>query len=274
MTDTTGAQGRWPNAPLALVLAQVRFETTPETDTDAVVRRLTESVGQDFPRNNALQQFSFVLGEGNQQEFSSFPEAVGNDLMSEDGTRVLRSQQGVLTYTTSSYCDFPAFLTEWTGYMQVLCGTESIRVQRLGLRYVDFIIPAAGHLPEEYLADGFGRSPSVLGEQSAISFNLFDYEREEGGHLRIQFGRGFGPPSFPPDLIDTALLLPGSLMQQYSEGLSGVLDMDRWRPANDMMTAHDIAHEFSDLRSDISNSFKAIITPLAIREWQTPLVRG
>ncbi len=273
MADTTRAQGRWPNAPLALVLAQVRFEPSPETGTDSVVHRLNEQIGNEFTRNNTLQQFSLVLGDGKPQQFVPSPETVGNDLLTEDGSRVLRVQSGALTYITSSYHNFPAFLAQWSGYIQALCGAESIRALRLGLRYVDFIIPSDGHIPENYLVEGFGRSPSVLGAQSPISWNLFDYEREAGGRLRIQYGRGFGPPSLPPDLMGT-VPPPGSLTQQYAEGLSGVLDMDCWRPANEAMSADDIAGEFSALRDDIATAFRAIITPLATREWQTALPKG
>lgn len=268
MNDTPKAQGRWPNAPLALVLAQVRFEPTPETGIEYLSAAIRERTGGEYPQTNALQQISFVVGENSAVSPIAQPVVVGHDLLTDDGTRSVRFQEGALTYSASTYHDFPTFMGQLNVLLGALCDAGAPRVLRLGLRYVDFVIPSQGHVPEDYLIDDFCRSPKVLGEQSPIAFSLYDYERDLGGRLRIHFGRGFGPPMLPPDLLDS-VPPPQFLVAKYSSGVSGVLDIDRWRPANEEMSAQQIADEFVVLREDMARAFHAIISDHARTEWRT-----
>ncbi len=84
--------------------------------------------------------------------------------------------------------------------------------------------------------------------------------------MRVQFGRGFAPPSLPPDL-DGSVLLPPVLLKKYTEGPSAVLDIDRWRVDSRRLLAGEIADEFQRLRDDICMTFSRIITPEAEAEW-------
>lgn len=64
-----------------------------------------------------------------------------------------------------------------------------VKVQRLGLRYVDFITPTAGKAPEDYFNDGFGCMIHAFGE---IPDCLREPRVPSGtdGAMRVQFGRG------------------------------------------------------------------------------------
>lgn len=269
MTATRQALGRWPNAPLALVLAQVRFEPTTENSPQLLAERIKQRTGSSYPHSIPLQQISFFVGQGNQPSIPHMPETAGIDLRNSAYVEAIRLQLGALTFTTSDYQHSADFAVQWRSLMDALCGTSELRVLRLGMRYVDFIIPSAGHVPEDYFLDGLGRSPAALGEQSPIAFNLYDYARPDGGQLRVQFGRGFGPPGLPPDLQDT-VLPPVRLSTKSDSSLSAVLDMDRWRPCNEDMSAETITNAIEDLRLDIASSFKSIMSQLAFSEWQNP----
>lgn len=267
MTAHRKALGRWPNAPLALVLAQVAFESSTETAPELLVARIQQLTGQlylDPPI--PLQQISFILGQGAPAAMEIPHATTGFDLRDKENVEAIRLQPGALTFMTSAYLDSKHFAGQWRTFMDALCESREIRVTRLGLRYVDFIIPSPGHVPEDYLRDGIGRSPAILGEQAPITFNLYDYARDHGGHLRLQYGRGFGPPALPPDLQDS-VLPPSELTTKSNDDLSAVLDMDRWRPANEMMSAERILFEIEVLREDMALSFRSIMTDLAEEEW-------
>lgn len=267
MSNHEKTLGKWPNAPLALVLAQIRFDPEVDTEYKEVAERLKATLGDQFPAMKSVRQVTLVLGSAPAQtrESKANDGEVGRDLRSDDNRSALRLQEGVMTYTTSLYEDSPHFLAEWRTMLECLCPTGGVMVQRLGLRYVDFIVPTAGKLPEDYFKDGFSHSTDVLGKIAEIAFMSHQYSKDDGA-LRIQYGRGIAKPSLPPDL-DGVVQLPPALLEKYTEGASAVLDIDRWHIPSRRMKAEEIANEFQRLRDDICQTFSGIITPEAEAEW-------
>ncbi len=266
MSNPERALGKWPNAPLALVLAQVRFDPEIDTEYKEIAARLKAALGERFPAMKAVRQATLVFSNMPSPAMESKPNEVGRELRSDDNRRALRLQDGVMTYTTSLYEDSPHFLAEWRSMLDCLCATGAVKVQRLGLRYVDFIIPTTGKEPEDYFKDGFGHLTQVFGEVAQTAFMSHEYPRESDGAMRVQFGRGFAPPSLPPDL-DDSVLLPPVLLKKHVEGPSAVLDIDRWRVDSRRLQAAEIADEFQLLRDDICTAFRRIITLEAEAEW-------
>lgn len=268
MSNHDQALGKWPNAPLALVLAQVRFDPEIDTEYREVTTRLKTALGERFPAMKAVRQVTLLFGNTPVSGESKSSEGeVGRELRSDDNRSSLRLQDGVMTYTTSLYQDSPHFLAEWRSMLDCLCATGGVKVQRLGLRYVDFIIPTAGKLPENYFKDGFGHLNHVFDEIAQVAFMSYEYPRENDGAMRVQFGRGFAPPSLPPDL-DGSVQPPPALLGKYTEGQpSAVLDIDRWQMDTRRLQAEEIATEFQRLRDDICKAFGRIITPEAEAEW-------
>ena len=269
MSNHEQALGKWHNAPLALVLAQVRFDPEVDTEYKEVAARLKAALGERFPAMKAVRQVTLVFGNMPGPAMESKPNEgeVGRELGSDDNRSTLRLQDGVMTYTTSLYKDSPHFLAEWRSMLDCLCAAGGVKVQRLGLRYVDFIIPTAGKVPEDYFKDGFGHLTQVFGEIAQTAFMSHEYPRGTDGAMRVQFGRGFAPPSLPPDL-DGSVLPPPALLGKYTEGQpSAILDIDRWRVDSRRLQAAEIADEFQRLRDDICMTFGRIITPEAEAEW-------
>lgn len=269
MSDHEQALGKWPNAPLALVLAQVRFDPEVDTEYKVVAARLKAALGERFPAMKAVRQVMLLLGNVPVQEGQSKANEgeVGRELRSDDNRSALRVQDGVMTYTTSLYKDSTHFLAEWRSMLDCLCATGGVKVQRLGLRYVDFIIPTAGKAPEDYFKDGFGHLAQVFGEIAQTAFMSHEYPRDRDGAMRVQFGRGFAPPSLPPDLEGSVQPPPILLGKYTNEQPSAVLDIDGWRVDSRRLQAEEIAAEFQRLRDDICTTFRRIITTEAEAEW-------
>ena len=271
MSNHNQALGKWPNAPLALVLAQVRFDPEVDTDYKEVAVRLKAVIGDRFPAMKAVRQVTFVLGNASSsaKESKVNEGEVGRELRSDDGRSALRLQEGVMTYTTSLYKDSTHFLAEWRSMLDCLCVAGGVKVLRLGLRYVDFIIPTNGKVPEDYFKDGFGHLTHVFGEIAQAAFMSHEYPRGTDGAMRVQFGRGFAQPSLPPDLVgDGSVQPPPALLGKYTTGQpSAVLDIDRWRVDSRRLQAQEVAAEFQLLRDDICTAFRRIITPEAAAEW-------
>jgi uncharacterized protein (TIGR04255 family) len=268
VTDTGKSLGSWPNAPLALVVAQVRYQPSQPTDMPGLAQRFKDVAGQLFTEAQPVQQFSLVIGENGAPSSVPSIQVVGTDLRNDNGDRCLRLQEGAMTYHTSIYQGSEAFHDEWKLLLRVLCQDEPLNVVRLGLRYVDFIIPLEGEVPEDYFIEDFGRSPGIWGEQAPMQLNLYEYRRDNDGRLRIQYARGYGMPTLPPDLGDAAQP-PGFLVRRYKSGVSGTMDMDRWRPAQgESMDEAKIGSEFTVMQADVREAFNRIISAKAKAVWQ------
>jgi uncharacterized protein (TIGR04255 family) len=263
------ALGKWPNAPLALVLAQIRFDPEIDTDYKKVSERLKASLGDRFPAIKAVRQMMLMLGSTPRPtpEVKTNEGEIGRELRTDDDRSALRVQEGVMTFTTSLYKDSEHFLGEWRSMLEALCAGGGIKVQRLGLRYVDFIIPKQGKAPEDYFRDGFGHLTDVFGEPAQAAFMSHEYPRGQDGGVRVQYGRGIAAPSLPPDLDDSVQPSPALLQQYIPNEPSAVLDIDRWRFDSRRLNAAEIAKEFADLRNDVCSAFNNIITPEAKAEW-------
>lgn len=268
MSSHERALGQWPNAPLALVLAQVRFDPEVDTEYKEVAERLKAALGERFPAMKAVRQVTLVFGNTPSSPMESRPNEgeVGRELRSDDDRSALRLQDGVMTYTTSLYENSQHFLAEWRSMLDCLCAAGGVKVKRLGLRYVDFIIPVAGKVPEDYFKDGFGHLAHLFGEIAQTAFMSHEYPRGNDGAIRVQFGRGVAAPSLPPDL-DGSVLPPPALLEKYTVGPSAVLDIDRWRIDSRRLQAAEIADEFQILRDDICSTFSNIITQESKAEW-------
>ena len=271
MSNQDQALGKWPNAPLALVLAQIRFDPEVDTDYREVAARLKAALGERFPAMKAVRQVTLVFGNTPGPAMESMPNEgeVGRELRRDDNRSSLRGQEGVMTYTTSLYKDSKHFLAEWRSMLDCLCATGGVKVQRLGLRYVDFITPTAGKAPEDYFNDGFGCMIHAFGEIAQTAFVSHEYLRGTDGAMRVQFGRGIASPSLPPDL-DGSVEPPPALLEKYTGGPSAVLDIDRWRIDSRRLRAAEIADEFQTLRDEICMAFRRIIAPEAEAEWSSP----
>jgi len=263
------ALGKWPNAPLALVLAQIRFDPEIDTEYKKVAERLKAALGNQFPAMKAVRQMTLMFGgdPGHAVESKPNDSEVGRDLRTDDDRSSLRVQEGVMTFTTSLYRDSGHFLAEWRSMLDALCGGSGVKAQRLGLRYVDFIIPKHGKAPEDYFKNGFGHLTDVFGERAQAAFMSHEYRRGQDGAVRVQFGRGIAPPSLPPDLDGSVQPSPALLQKYTPQQPSAVLDIDRWSFDTRRLNAGEIAKEFADLRNDVCSAFNNIIAPEAKAEW-------
>ncbi len=270
MTTSNNALGRWPNAPLSLVVAQVRFVPNPDAAPNVVAERLRNAAGMNYPHISPLVPVSVIIGPvpsaAMTPSMTPSMTPTGFALRNPQNTEVIQVQLESVTFLSSAYQDSTQFINQWRTFMGAVCEDRELQVVRLGLRYVDFIVPSEGNAPEDYFLGGLGKSPDVLGEQSPVAFNLYDYQRPDGGQLRVQYARGLGPPMLPPDLRDS-LPPPARFSRRSTSGPSAVLDMDRWRLLNQPLAADGIADEINRLRGDIRQAFRAIMSPLAKREW-------
>jgi len=276
-SDTAPRVGQWASAPLVFVLAQVRFlpnaSATPEQLRDALIKR----VGYKFPtinQTNALNvEITLDAPAANPQR--AVPLVI-YDLVNNDVDAMVRIGQGSLTYAVTSYVDSPRFRSAWLEITDALTDVDITSVMRLGLRYVDFIIRQAGRKPEEYVKApwnlaGIPELPGAL-RGPDLNVSMMDVAYPQG-RLRLQFMRGIGVPSLPMDLQGMLIRRQQSAGAGHAE--CGVIDSDRWIDGNEHSADHaTLDRLFTQMHTDVSAAFRAMITPLAAEEWNPASVEG
>ncbi|ENZ77879.1 MULTISPECIES: TIGR04255 family protein [Ralstonia] len=274
VSDTTPRKGQWANAPLVFVLAQVRFlpnaAAAPEHLRDAIVKR----IGAHFP---TISQTTGVSIEINLDAAPSLPRAtheVAYDLVNNDVDAMVRVQQGALTYAVTSYVDSSHFREAWLDITNALDDVQVSTVTRLGLRYVDFLVPQHGRRPEDYVNApwNLNEMPKLPGAMRGPDLHVSMVDvAYPAGRMRLQFMRGFGVPSLPMDL--QGMLSPRQ-QSAPAPGECGVIDSDRWVDGEHRADRATLSQLFTQMHTDVSSAFRAMITPLARCEWGPEAARG
>jgi uncharacterized protein (TIGR04255 family) len=267
----SAALGRLPNAPLAYVLAQVRFE--PFLEIEKCIPALQTSLREHYPRFLHTEQVGYgMLPQPDGQPPRMQPMNVLHwEFGSGSNHEGVILQQHSLVFHVTAYETHEQFGQMWRWIMeQVEEQIPHLFVNRIGLRYIDFIIPKAGELPSNYVADRLRCDPDPgINYQNYRGLTLAQYELAgKQGHLSIRYSRGRGKPQLPSDLADMPLQ-PSAIMQRVvdEEHPTAVLDIDRFMALSMTYDVEQLAESFRQMQEDLSVAFKALTTDHARVVW-------
>lgn len=128
----------FPNAPLALVAAEIRFTDAARLRQQQTKDEVTIALEERFPFAEPLQQaelnLNLVAGGAQPQ----IQERVGAVLKNANSTETLTIMSQSLTYETTAYASFEKLLEAVTAACDALDAAK-VRpaLQRVGLRYID-----------------------------------------------------------------------------------------------------------------------------------------
>ena len=259
--------GGWSNAPLAYVLAEVRTELLADIKDHQT--NLARNFRDEYPIQRTMHAAK-VVAAGAQFVLEPDQETAWEFATPDNRTGVILRTNGVVLHATS-YIDSSDFLTRLQRVIEVLSKeVPSIYVSRLGLRYVDFIVPSANERPEEYTNPRMNPDLGLSdGSSDIVATSVASY-RMPGGRLTLRYLRATGKPELPPDL-GTLALEPSPLMQAVKDDKhpTAILDTDRIMmclPVErlDPMRVRD---QFIQMHADVSRAFKTAITDHARRVW-------
>lgn len=266
MTESLGA---WTNAPLAYVLAEVRTEQV--SDLSEYKAKLSAAFRSEYPIQRTLHSAKFVATSTGLQHVEPDQESAWEFATPDNHTAIIIRPHGLVLHATK-YNDSVEFLRRLYSAVDVVTKEiPAIYVNRLGLRYVDFIIPHIGEQPEDYIDRRLNPVVPIVettGTPRAMSLAVYPVTN---GALTLRYIRGRGQPELPPDLA-TFALEKSPLMKK--EGLApdqptAILDTDRVREfgKREPLDSAMIRREFTSMRGDISNAFRSLITEHARKMW-------
>lgn len=125
----------FPNAPLALVAAEIRFTDAARLRQQQTRDDIAIALENRFPFAEPLQQANFNLTVGGAPQVQ---ERIGVVLKNTSSTESLTLMSESLTYETTAYSSFEELLEAITTACDALVAAKVLpAVQRVGLRYID-----------------------------------------------------------------------------------------------------------------------------------------
>ncbi len=253
------------NPPVYLTLAQVRFNPIlkladflpsiqesfrqagyPDFDRQHIISiQLTAQEGQP-PAPTPVQQERFLLGN-----------------VEKTHTFILDGQS--LTLQSTNYGQFETFSACFLEGLNIVNDAVKLAfTERVGLRYLDRVMPQPGETIGQYLVEQVHGLASRLEGRSLYSYTE---AMNEIGNIRLlsRVAIQDGPLAFPPDLQ----LGNMRIVERFASyvGISAILDNDGFFEGREAFSAKAIADHLDTIHKVIGTAFKTTTTPHAFASW-------
>ena len=267
MTERLGA---WKNAPLAYVLAEVRTEQL--SDLKTYQPDLAAAFRGEFPIQRALVTARIIATPAGVPNIEPEQDTAWEFATPDNYVGLILRPHGFVLHATR-YKDHSEFLGRFDRALKLIAEkVPAVYVNRLGLRYVDFVIPRRGELPEDYVDSRLNPALDLADASGPVTAMSLAVYPMPNGRLTLRYIRGAGQPQLPPEL-STIALEKSALMQVPDidpEQPAAILDIDRTREfsTRELLEPVRIRRELQSMRDEISERFKSrIITKHARKIW-------
>jgi len=268
MSDKRDAS--WRNPPIAYVVAEVVI--SPHYSLQNHLPAIQQELRAPFPRTAEAQALRLeIMGTESmpQPQFDKVWQLYSGD----NYLGAYLSPRALALHTTryKHYEDFAQAL----GLLLRAVENSGLGayVERIGLRYVDYLLPSDGHRPEDYLKQELRGLTLEEGRRPENGAWGGTYQMAEGCaiNLRVMAPAPAGnllPPNFnamplaKPEVMTRAeqhYLLPGKPF--------GFADTDCVQNIGKVLESASLLTAFQQLHEYVSSTFRAAISPLAEKEW-------
>lgn len=266
-------RGQWANAPLVFVIAQVQYSPQADGFSEKLCQLIEQLQPQQYLPSQAqpMMQFSVQFGEGGVPQQQATKAGVAYNLIRKDGLMSVRMAPDSLSLAATTYENSTHFRGLWAPMVGCLAKANMVgHLHRLGMRYVDFVVPAEGATPEHYVKKPWSLEdfPHLPGAKEKPDLHVSVNDLEFGqGRLRLQYMRGYGEPMLPVELQG---IIGPARRDVRPETATGIIDSDRWMEGSWAPIQEDIDALFEVMHKDLSDVFRAMITERAVEEWNPP----
>jgi uncharacterized protein (TIGR04255 family) len=261
-SNMTESMGQWPSAPLVYVLAEVRC--SPTLDVERRAAAVQEAIRAEYPLLEPVAEIR--VSPGSPIGASTSPIFAFTDASKRRGVLISSSS---VCYHVTEYVTSTEFLDQLGNLLRAI---EPIyakdTVTRLGLRYVDAIVPLDAETVFDYVNPALAGIP-LNGDSSRRVQCVVEQPRQNGG-VAIRF-LALGIPIFrSPDLPALGLRQPGWVDRMMERQVqTAILDTDNWIVAEGPYQAESVLGVFKGLKAGITSAFLKAISPHAMTVWQS-----
>jgi uncharacterized protein (TIGR04255 family) len=252
-------------APVFYTLAQVQFN--PIAQMSDYVAKLQEHLRRSgFPDFRAENQFELTIRRLDEAE----PDVKPTQQMRWSFTNAQRTEgylllSNALVFHTTAYDTFADFLKKTISGLELVHKIVDLAyVERIGLRYLDAVIPIGDDILQQYL------NPSLLGFSANLEGRLSHSFTEtvtaiEDGNLVARAVITDGLLALSPDLFPLQL----ELQPRFAEinGRNAVLDTDYFVAKRNSFNLMEVEDQLQKAHDIITNAFKVAVTDYAREKW-------
>lgn len=262
---------RMSNAPVYYALAQAHFNPVAAMAkyVDQVQDRLRR---EGYPLYEPHQVTRLVVpGPGQEQQAEARIEQTVSWLMTRsDGTAGFILGPSSITFHTTHYETHKQFIPELLRGLAAVHDVVSLdHVGRLGLRYLDAVLPSLDEAVERYLIDSLHGIRFQATHRYSLSESVF--ETNTGpllpkGTLVARVHRLHAPLGFPPDIVPSGLLVNPRF--DFKEPRAhAVIDTDHYVEGRMPLNFDQIGEQLISLHATIKAVFEATTTDHARDAW-------
>lgn len=258
---------RLSNAPVCFTLAQMRFNPV------LVMEPFLPALQEAF-REAGFPDYSQTIVKSLEVEPSEDGMAVREKAImrliyrNKTQTAAFLLDPSGLTYELTDYPVFDEFSHAFLRALEIVHRHRAIEYcDRLGMRMLDAIQPLEGETLEQYLvpqALGFTR---LVGEhlehQQTLTESLFKSGSRTLVVRAVRVPHGIAAP---PDLVPLRLKFNSRFSAKVGETV--MLDCDSFAGERVDFSVQATKAELTELKAALSSSFKALVTPYAIKAWK------
>lgn len=259
------------NAPVYFTVAQVRYN--PILSLDSYIPKIQESMRKEgFPDFKKGVRTSFNVtaiarGDNVQPQLPTYERVEYYVFFNASSTRGFVVEQDAVAFQATEYDTFEVFSAELLKGLDIIHKTVALDFsERVGVRYLDAVIPRDGDELSNYLVpEVFGIASRLANVEVLHSFSETLVRVPSIGTVTARTVIQNGQPGFPPDLLPTGLKMMVSLMN--FNGIHAILDTDGSFEGRESFDLGKLKERLVALHDEISKSFKATVTDHARSVW-------
>lgn len=258
------------NAPVYFTIGQIRFNPILSLSTyiPGIQENFRKHGFADF-KKVVTMAFALSPGGGKDSEGQISPPQQLERFVFSDiaNTQNFQLEQGSLSFQSTKYEVFPAFAAELMkglGVINEMVGGLSF-VERVGLRYLDAVMPREGENLGQYLIPEALGLYGRLGGRTKHTFSETLAESSDAAvvsRVVIQDGQ----IGFPPDLLQGQLNIAKSFAS--FSGVHATLDTDAFFAERTAYNATEVEKRFDKLHDRIMEVFRTLVTDHALGVWK------
>ena len=258
------------NAPVYFTIAQVRHN--PVLRLGNYVADIQERMRKaGYPDYQLAKSLVFNLGAGVPDAVPDAQQPIPGErhlFFSVDRTGGFFLEQGALSFQTTEYDKYESFSEKFLLGLGIVHECMSLAYwERLGIRYLDAVVPASG--PEQlsqYLAPGVLGLAGRLPEGAAIGLSLSETHIQlPDVNLLARTIIRSGQLGFPADLEPQGLQVPERF--QRIHGVHAIIDTDASQVGRIPMDIANLRERLDKLHGAVRMAFEAGINEYALKAW-------
>ncbi len=259
------------NAPVYYALAQAHFN--PVAAMAKYVDQIQDRLRREgYPLFEPQQFMQLVVpgpGQGQPQE-PQIQQAVSWLMTRSDQTAGFILGPSTISHHTTHYQTHNQFIPELLRGLTAVHEAVSLdHVSRLGLRYLDAVLPRTGESTEQYLVGGLHGIDFNATRQHAMTETVFTTDTRPlvtKGTLVVRVYRAVAPLGFPPDMLPTGLMLAPSFdIKEVRE--HAIIDADHYVEGRMPVEMDKLNEQLISLHGTIKSVFGATTTGYARSAW-------